>query len=251
MKFLTASSLGLSALLLGLSQTPARGFTLDTFSDANVELAPGVEQQLIEADFLNPYVFDVDTNLSGTDFGERRLDLTLKTNGTGGSIDVFSISGVSSTASVSSNAVSTIDNAKFTWGSDSATPRNFRDISGHDSLAIEILSIDLVEGAEFTFTVTDSQATPQTATIADRLINSVGTQYFSYSDFEANNPNINLNSIEKVELTVVPQIAAFDTTFDFIQSAQEVPFEFSPTLGIILGGSFIGFNILRKRSQQK
>ncbi|MGK7899052.1 MAG: hypothetical protein AB4372_36910 [Xenococcus sp. (in: cyanobacteria)] len=234
MKILTASSLVVSALLLGLSQTPARGFTLDTFTDGD---------QFISV--KDGSTSDSVTGITGTDFGNRTIELDM-TSGRGS----IEIDLTPQDAIVSANGSAQMNFSKFTWGSDTATPQNFKDISGHDSLAVEILSIDLIEGATFSFTVTDSKITPETATVSSNL-NSLGTHYFRYSDFEADNSNIDLNSIEKVELTVSGMPPAFDTTFDFIQSAQAVPFEFSPTLGIIIAGSFIGFNILKKRAKIK
>ncbi|MDJ0899141.1 MAG: hypothetical protein QNJ55_10050 [Xenococcus sp. MO_188.B8] len=231
-----------------MSQNPARSFTLDAFTDATEEPAPGFKRHLITADLFNNPVSDSDTGISGTDLGERTIELKMF-NGSGSVEVLFNPNDSSSTASVSATSGSDIEYAKFTWGSESATPQNFRDISGHDSLAIEILSIDLVEGADFQFTVIDSSGHSALSSI--QQIESTGTQYFSYNDFETNNPSINLNAIRQVELKINNSPIAFDTTFDFIQSAEEVPFEFSPTLGIIIGGSFLGFNILRKRSKQK
>ena len=42
--------------------------------------------------------------------------------------------------------------------------------------------------------------------------------------------------------------ADFDATFDFIES-EYIPFEFSPSLGIILCGGLFGIHKLRKRLQ--
>ena len=234
MKFLTASSLRLSLLILGLSQTPAIGFTLDMFSDG--------------AQFITTTsnASDSVSSITGTDFGNRTIEVNMSYGR--GSIEIDT---GNNRASINANSLSDINFAEFTWGSDTATPQDFEDISGHDSLAIEILSIDLVDGADFQFTVTDSQATPQTAVSQKITIKSTGTIYFPYSDFETDNPNINLNSIEKVVLRVDNSPEAFDTTFDFIQSAEAVPFEFSSTLGIVIGGTFIGFNVLNKRSKKQ
>ena len=242
MKFLTASSLVISTFVLGLSQTTVSAFTLDAFSDSNESL------QNLQVFPPSTSGSDPDTFLSGTDFDNRTIELTiLGENQSGASI---LINPFATSAFVSSNAGTTIDSAKFTWDFDVNTNPgyvNFKDDPTHDSLQIEILSIDQVAGANFKFTLTDSSSD---VVMLDQDISSIGTQNFLYADFEAQG-NINLNEITKVNLDITNATQDFDTSFDFIMSGQEVPFEFSPTLGIIIGGSFIGFNILRKRSKQK
>ena len=241
MKFLTASSLVISTFVLGLSQTTVSAFTLDAFSDSNESL------QNLQVFPPSTSGSDPDTFLSGTDFDNRTIELTLDNNVSGGNI---LINPSATAAYISSNAGTTINSAKFTWDFDVNTIpgyANLKDDPTHDSLQIELLSIDQVGGANFKFTLTDSSSD---VVMLDQDISSIGTQDFLYADFESQG-NINLNEITKVNLEITNAMQDFDASFDFIQSGKQVPFEFSPTLGIVIGGSFIGFNVLKKRSKKK
>jgi hypothetical protein len=71
----------------------------------------------------------------------------------------------------------------------------------------------------------------------------VGDTYFPYQSF---NNNVNKTRIREVSLNITNAPQSFDASFDYIQSAA-VPFEFSPSLGLVLCGGLFSVNKLRKR----
>ena len=244
--------LGINALLIGLDRSSAKAFTLDLFTDANVEVVSGVKRQRVTTEaFVNSFASDTDTNLSGTDLGQRTLELTVdEFSLDNASIQVISNTRVSpnqNTASISSNSGVTIDSAKFTWGSDSTTPQDITDGGTDDSLLIDILSIDLTTGADFAFTFEDSDG--DTGSIIQN-VSSTGNVYFPYETLTNNSPNVNQTAIREVSLEITNAPPDFDATFNFVQSAvqpQAVPFEFSPSLGLVLCGGLFGINKLQKK----
>ena len=110
-------SLAISGLFLGLNQASASAFTLDFFTDANDEPFPGEPLQKVTVNRIDGLSgFDLDTGLSGTDLGQRRLDISLPTGSRGEG--VIEVDGFDQLASISSDAKADLSSAKFTWGSD-------------------------------------------------------------------------------------------------------------------------------------
>ena len=247
MRFIKFSiySLAVSVVLAGLNQTSVSAFTLDLFTDANDEIAPGEFLQQVDVSRTNLSGSDLDTNLSGTDLGQRNLEITLESGSRrSGFINVDTFLGE---GSVASNPGTTIETAKFTWGSDSTTPLDITDNGANDpfdSFLIDVVSIDLA-GATFTFSVEDGD---NDVGSISQPVNSIGEVYFPYETLTTNFPNVDQTRIREVGLEITNAPADFDASFDFIESAtQPVPFEFSPSLGLIFCGGLFGVNKLRKR----
>ena len=238
--------LSINALLIGLECSSAKAFTLDLFTDANEEPVPSVKRQKIETQaFINSFVSDTDTGLSGTDLGQRTLELTVdELSEDNASIQVIS-SPSQNTASISSNSGVTIESAKFTWGSDSTIPQDITDGGADDSLLIDIISIDLTTGADLTFTFEDSDG--DIGSIIQN-VSSTGNVYFPYETLTNDFPNVNQTAIREISLDITNVNPDFDARFNFVESAvQPVPFEFSPSLGIVLCGGLFGMNKLKKK----
>jgi hypothetical protein len=230
-------SLCISALFLGSYQTSAMAFTLDLFSDVE-----SGSSQKVTLDPDNSQFTGSDTDiLPGTALGERRLDLTISPT----SLGLASLKVSNNKASISSEADTTISSAKFTWGSDSTTPQDITDVGTDNSFQLNVLTIDLVQGATFTFTVEDSDGDVGEMS---QNITSVGDTYFPYQNL-TNSSNVNKAAIRQISLDITNAPESFDATFDYIQSAQQVPFDFSPSLGLVCCGGLFGLNKLRKRLQ--
>jgi hypothetical protein len=257
MKRFNIYSLGLGVLLLGLVPNSAAAFTLDLFTSGNSLTGKNnnIPYQKVEVNLEenSDSASDLDTSLSNVAWGQRQLDITASSSGLG-TAQIEVIGGTQTRAKISSQAGVTIDSALFTWGFDSNT--NYLDITDggtHNVFNLNIITIDQ-NGADIKFRVTDSQG-DFGEVIVDN-ITSNGSKSFAYNDIITNNSAVNLNSIKKVQMEVLNAPADFDSQFDFVQSAYdpafppaEIPFEFSPSLGIILCGSLFGVYKLRKRLQ--
>lgn len=241
-------SLAINGLLLGLHQTSAMAFTLDLFTDANTELVPGVKRQRIETEpFVSSFARDTDTNLSGTDLGQRTLELTVNEFAPSrASMQILSIGSTNSyTASISSEAGVTIESAKFTWGSDSTAPQDITNGGVDDSLLLDIISADLSGNTLFTFTFEDSDG--DIGSISQNLISEEDI-YFPYETLTNNFSNVDQTRIREVSLNITNAPQDFDASFAFVESAvRPVPFEFSPSLGLVFCGGLFGINKFRKR----
>lgn len=228
--------IAISGLSLGLKQTPAIAFQLDLFSDA-VDAT-----QSVEVLGKNDSGFDIDSGISGTDLGRRRLDISLDNNSLiSGKIQVFPSATL---ASISSDSLTTISSAKFTWGSDTTPAQDITTGGIDNSFRVNLLGIDQSVGATFTFTVEDSDG--DVGVISDN-ISSIGSSYFPYDNLNA---NVNQESIREVSLEITNAPESFDATFDLIESAVlpvAVPFEFSPSVGLIFCGGLFGINRLKKK----
>ncbi len=250
-------SLGLGVLLLGFVPSNASAFTLDLFTDGN-DVFPNttVPYQKVQVDtvFNQVSASNLDTGLSGVAWGQRQLDITASSSFIGSAkIEIFG--NPSTRATISSDDSVTINTALFTWGFDSNT--EYQDITdgGTDNVFnLQIISIDQ-NGADIKFTVTDNAGERGSVTVEN--ITSTGAKSFAYSDILTNNPNVNLGGIKKVQMEVLNAPTSFDGSFDFIESANDpfypevpVPFEFSPSLGILLCGGFFGVYKLRQKLQK-
>ena len=256
MKFFTASSLGLSVLFLGLSQNPAKSFTLDAFTSfESPETSQFVETQRREPNGTT--VNDEQVNLDSTVFGGSRFIQVTKNSGSEVStvsLDVFN--GDTFYGSTSNGS------AEIIWqGNDSSNTPTDITIDGtteQKSIQLDILGLDIGAGINLTLNFELKDTSDNVATISQTFtqdILSPQTIRFPYQNrVESTSDaggNISLANIDYIKFYTSNENVGDDFSFDFLQTSQHVPFEFSPTLGIIIGSSFIGFNILRKRSKQK
>ena len=245
-------SLAVSVVLAELNQTSASAFTLDLFTDGN-DIFPEttIPYQNVEANpvFNTMSASDINTGLSDVAWGQRKIELK-STSETIGKSSIQILGSPANRSTISSDAGVTIDNAKYTWGSDSSTPLDITDSGTEDSFLVSVFSIDLA-GATFTFSVEDGDS--DVGSIS-QPVNSTGNIYFPYETLTTNFPNVDPTRIREVDLEITNAPADFDASFNFNASfdsirsaAQPVPFEFSPSLGLIFCGGLFGIYKLRKR----
>jgi hypothetical protein len=233
MKVSTISSLGLGALLLGLVQTPAESVTIDLFTDVNdasglqtaskrgvgsaSEVDIGLNDVLGNSRFLQIEV------LSGTRNAQLQVDTET------GQAFLDTDTGVASRATLRWDA-----NGAGLGGIDFTQ-------NGHDSIVINIASID--QDSDLVFTVTDTFGNQ--GTLAQNLTGGFsGSTAYRYDNFSG---SVDFTEINSIQLQTNNESSSLDFGFNFVQTAQEVPFEFSPSLGIVLSGSFFGFHVLKKK----
>ncbi|MEM8828979.1 MAG: hypothetical protein AAGE96_06430 [Cyanobacteria bacterium P01_G01_bin.19] len=250
-------SFAFTGLLVGLNQTSALAFTLDLFTDANDTFpSTTIPYQTVEA---NPIfggtvsASDTDTGLSDVAWGQRRLDLT-STAGitTIGDSNIKVFGSPATSASVNSESGTTIDSAMFTWGFDTNTDyEDITDNGADNTFGLDIVNIDL-NGADIVFSVTDNNNDRGSVTVEN--ITSTGSISFPYNDILTDNPDVTLGNIKKIEMEIVNVPTDFDVTFDLIESRYDadfpnvpVPFEFSPSLGLLLCSGVFGFKRIKKR----
>jgi len=242
MKLSTISSLGLGALLLGLVQTPAMSINIDLFN------APADGQQSIEIDGSQPLNYFVNNIFDGLDLnntigGKREIQLTLigrpeKNNNNGTKLTV-------NPTIIPKISLSTDDELKsratILWGRDSGSALGDLTDEGRDnSFELNVKSID--QPVTLNFFVKDTLGNE--GTISNSISSSNNTSYFF--KYSAAN-NVEFNSIQYVKLYTSNEPESLDLSFNSITTAQAVPFEFSPGLGIVLSSGFFCFHALKKR----
>ena len=93
------------------------------------------------------------------------------------------------------------------------------------------------------------------ATITQTLISNINTPspiYFVYEnrvEDPGNTANTELDKIDYIRFYTSDENEGAEYTFDLIQSAH-IHFGFSPTIGIIIGGSFLALDFLRRKSKR-
>ncbi|VEP18339.1 exported hypothetical protein [Hyella patelloides LEGE 07179] len=286
MKIFKIKAIGFSALFFGLAQVSATGFTIDAFSDANsdnigdfytgdpptVIFNPPINGQGVSNNIQNSIVFpnpDSDTQLSNVAGSSRHMKIDASNNselakleaakGVGlypQAISVTNNPGVSSVATAVWNGNTTVDDYNdLTLG---ANLNADLDDGIDDSIAIEILFADQSEPEDVRLILelydgTDiyGYSQPIPGVDIDQGIPQQ-TLYYDYQTYIDN--SVDVNNIEYIAMTIDSnRQSGYDATFNFLQTAiqpQAVPFEFSPALGLILGGSFFSFLKLRKKFQQ-
>jgi hypothetical protein len=269
MKLSTLSSLGLSTLVLGLVQTPAVAINIDFFGEGDQYL------QVINDPNAPPNPFDDDVVVNLTD---TYLDPESTTGTLGGtryiSIEIVGSRTVDSdrsanldiniegqNASFSSNSEIQAE-ATFKWDNNGNGLRGIDDgidgIDGIDltenntqnSLKLDISFLSLEESVsenpilpELTFTIEDYNDGIQNIS---QKITKPGVVYFNYGN--KNNRTADFTDVKAITLKTTETTYGQNMTFDFLATAEQpVPFEFSPSLGIILSSGFFGFHALKKR----
>ena len=255
MKFLNIKSFAFSALFLGLAQTCALGFSLDAFSDFET----GEIDQFIELPrraAQNLQVSSTQSSLDNTVFGgSRTLQLTkLDTVQASSKASLSAFDGIAELASPSYQS-----RAEIIWdGLDGSG--NFQNIeleggNVQDSFKIDInlLNIGIGDGnLSLNFEIKDTFNNSATITQSfSSNIDSSQAAYFPYSSRvqDTNNTNnVSLANIDYIRFYTSSENIGDDFTFDLVQTAvQPVPFEFTPSLGLIIGGCLFGFLKLQKK----
>ena len=119
----------------------------------------------------------------------------------------------------------------------------------------EVISLD--QGVTLNFKVTDKD--DNVATISEEITNSIVGEsvIFEYQDAPEYNI-VDFTEVKHIALEIVnphnppmnPGTAALDFKFDFVETTDTtVPFEFSPSLGLIIGGGFLGLNLWKQKQK--
>ena len=274
MKFLNIKSFAFGALFLGLAQTSAMGFTLDAFTEYNNNdnLGFTVDGQQAQVNGFGGIITpspdtDTDLNINLVFSGQRTISVSDLNNS---EEDVnFKVFDGNASLSVGS---STIGGAEIIWDGYQGSTANFVDIQELDngnptqfSFQINVDSLDigddinenpdeLVLGFEIQDTSGNSANITQSITQNVSLGNSQSF-YFPYQNrVEStidNGGNVNLQQINYIRFYTDSENVGDDFNFSFIQSSEVVPFEFSPSLGLILGSSLFGFLKLQKKLKKR
>jgi hypothetical protein len=244
-------------LLLVSISTPAKSITIDLFEDVedqtNLDQYVGVTKTITTDS-------DRDTGLPGVIGGSRYLQIDRLASGSGRNTDAYlSVDGNSSSSGYGTISASADPgyNSKLTilWnGSESGTNPGEYSLGGFDgngdpigvnlladgdnSFTFEALLVD--HPITLRFTVTDTFGSSD---IIDWNINQPVTN--TINNFLFNTTNADYTSVQSISLTSLNEQPNTQIILDELQTAL-VPFEFTPSLGIILFGSFFGINKLRK-----
>lgn len=255
MKLLNIYGVGIGALLLGLISTPAMAFSIDFFDSTNVNTYNppfngatynGQRVEIGEALDLYPST-DTDTNLSNVIGGQRTISVTRKAQPAGGSGAIsLNVNPTNRTASfdVASQSAGSFS---IDWNGNFGSQKNFT-AGGLDALEIGVLQVDN-NGITFNFGLTDGLGNSGVIT---KTVNSSGNARFLYNDIVqngSNQANLDLTNISSLKFYTSGEPESSDLAFDFIQTinSQAVPFEFSPSMGLVFFGGLFGVHRLKKK----
>lgn len=235
---------------LCLTPNVANAFTLDAFSDTN-----DVNQQVFLNNTFgtstnNPTDFDTGLPTASVVGGSRHLNISSDS----GSFSFLSVNsdvltfnsgdGAVATGTVIYNGFSTANFTDFTENA------NLGDLdltqNGDDSLFVGINVNDL-GGGTLDISLFDglNPAASVSQSIPVVTLGSPQSLEFQFSDFTG----VDVTSVDSIQLSVTG-VAGQDLQLNFL-ATQDVPFEFTPGLGLILGGGLFAFFRKNRRSVVK
>ena len=234
-------SLAISGLFLGSNQTSASAFTIDLFG----------ESQFAGSNLATDGTFTDDSVTGSANiFGGDRFLSTTISGGSGSFVTFNGINIFGNKAAIITEPGATVG-GYFEWaGIDGVSSE---DLTGGllnlDSIQVSIDSVS--EEVNLEFTLEDADGT--TGTLSKNIPDEqTGNYYYSFNDFSSSGGTVaglDFEAIDYIRMgtvgTIQPQM---DLSFSLVQSAvQPVPFEFSPSLGLIFCGGLFGVSKLRKR----
>jgi hypothetical protein len=246
-----------AAFLAGAIATPAaRAFTIDTFDNQTTEL------------FLvgSGTTSETDTGVTGAVGGARNVTLT-ESNG------AFAVLGINDSNVFGFNATGSLYLTSTTNGDTTGsilydangsglggvdlTESGFNDrfrlavITGNN-LRSNNSGVDGSALTTVTLLLMDDQVTPETATATVNFPTDSFTGAFdiAFSLFETDNPNIDLSSIDSIQISInIPESAPSQIEIDSFTAT--VPFNFQSTAGLVLVGAFFGGSYYLKKKKKK
>lgn len=229
MKRAIISSLGLSTLLFGIVQTPAKAINIDFFDDnpsQNITVAKGA---------FGTYS-SLATGLSNTIGGQRYIQLTTTGINTK-ALTTLDIGGGSADLSAANNVTPSFS---FLWNGGGSLNQNLT-VGGQNAFQLDVIAVD--QNFTLNLLITD---TNNNSGIISQTINGINTYNFLYSAASG----VNFSSVKSIQLYSSNTPTSLDASFDYLQTAQ-IPFEFSPSLGILLSGSLFGLIFLKNKSSEQ
>jgi hypothetical protein len=250
MKISTITYLSLSILLLGLIQTPVKGATIDLFSDVEDDVAG--EQSVKDTSANNSAVNDLDSNLTDVLGGKRTISVSKtlpKNNSQTAKFAEFTIDPTPGTQEASFSATaSTAGTFSILWNGDfdGAGSNDYIDLTENgdkDAFQINITTNDLGVKLKFDVTKTDNTVATYTTdpAITAGTLGNFTIPFASFSNSSA------FQQAKSIKLSSSSEPTELDFSFTLFQTTKIIPFEFSPSLGIIIGGGFLGLHTLRKK----
>ncbi len=238
MKLLNIYGVGIGALLLGLISTPAMAVTIDLFSD--VEDANGF--QFVQDDTAgNTPVLNTDTSLTGVIGGQRTIGVNKRSGILPGSRNTFIVNEAARNVTFSSDTDVRSD-FFITWdGNYGAGGIDLTDGGTQNFFILDITSNDL--GGTLVFDVTDING--GTRTMSQSFIaGQTGNKFFSFASATGGG---DLTKASSIKLSSTNTIAGLDMSFALVDTVAAVPFEFSPSMGLVFFGGLFGVHRLKKR----
>ncbi|HEY9770430.1 MAG TPA: hypothetical protein V6C71_18385 [Coleofasciculaceae cyanobacterium] len=211
--------------------------TIDLFSDVNDQVDG--DQAVIDTTDDSTPVTDTNTSLTGVIGGQRTISVE-KLTGVGEDATKFSIRQTTQDAILSSDSgvqprFSILYDGDFSAGGTDLTNENTQ-----KSFLVNILENDL--GASLAFDVTDIDN--NTSTITQSV--AAGATGNTFFRFDQATGSANLTTAESITFRSTNAPENLDMRFDFIETSA-VPFEFSPSMGLVFFGGLFGVHRLKKR----
>ena len=222
----------------------AGSLVIDDFSQVNVN-----PQQILNDGMAGTILQDLDTGLNTDNVigGSRLLTVESVSNGNPGTLrsnlNVFTTPTQSLLSWSNDTFVQSI--AIVDWDADGDGLN--ADLTGFDSIDLEVISIDL--DAVVTWTLTDNNGNTGTASATNLSSNTIVD--FSFATDFTFDPGFNFNEVDKVSLILDSnEVDAVDASFDLVSFGMpEVP-EPSTVLGI-LGITVLGRSLKRKNKDDQ
>ncbi len=237
MKLLNIYSVGIGALLLGLISTPAMAVTIDLFNDVE----GSATRQSVRDDLLDGLpVTNTDIGLTGVIGGKRTISVE-KLLGEEEDATNFSVRTTAQEAILSSDSGVQPRFSILYDGDFGASGTDLTAGGTQKSFLVNIIGNDL--GANLAFDVTDINN--NTSIITQSVApNTTGNTYFR---FDRATGSANLTTAKSITFRSTNAPVNLDMSFAFVETSAAVPFEFSPSMGLVFFGGLFGIHHLKKR----
>jgi hypothetical protein len=249
MKVSNIAYLSLSVFFLSLIQTPAKSVTIDLFNDVD---GTGTRQNASDDtnDGLSATNPDgLTTPLSNVLGGIRRITvekLTGSPDDDGVTKALLQVKTDESLIALSSdNSVQPGFSVLWDGDFDDSGSNNYLDLTENgdkNAFQINVTRNDL--GLKLNFDVTKANNTVASYTSPQIAAGTTGNLTFPFASFSNSSAFQEAKSIRMYSSNEAEDL---DFSFTLFQTTKIIPFEFSPSLGIIIGGGFLGLHTLRKK----
>lgn len=228
---LNALTLGLSTLLLGVIPTPTLAVTIDLFSD---------EQDFLEQEGVGSLSSSITAISEASIIGlERELTVEVISG------DRFAFAEVIDGVAFLETGFLTQSRINFTWDGEGNSGLGGKDLTINEHNAFELNVGYIDQTVDLIFDVRDTLG--NSGTIGKTGVSNPGSIYFNYDD--VSNNNVDFTSIDSISLQTADEPDGLTFGFELVQTANNIPLDFSPSLGIIIFGGLLSLSKIRKKLQ--
>jgi hypothetical protein len=243
MKLLNIYSVGIGALFFGLISTPAMAITIDLFQNANGGFQSVSDNNALDSTpVTDTQTFS--TGVTGVIGGQRTIQVNKRT-GIPLSAFASSLTIIPSSKLASFSSADTVtSDFSITWdGNYGSNGIDLTEGGTQKYFLLDIKTNDLngTSSLPLTFEVQDIGGA--TSTFSSTIVpGQKGNTLFSFANTSG---GANLSQAKYIKLSATDTPESLDMSFAFVGTA--VPFEFSPSTGLLFVGGLFGISKLKKK----